>query len=69
MQIKCWYIPGHILDDQDLIQTLEKSKDMAAEIKQRIHQSEITEKKLNVARKRYLPVSIKLQIPLNILRV
>ena len=48
---------GHILDDKDLIQTLEKSKTMAAEIKERIHQSEITERKLNIARKRYSPVS------------
>ena len=47
---------GHILDDKDLIQTLEKSKTMAAEIKERIHQSEITERKLNIARKRYSPV-------------
>ena len=50
---------GHILDDKDLIQTLEQSKTKAAEIKQRIAQSETTERKLNLARKRYLPVAIR----------
>lgn len=48
---------GHILDDQDLIETLQKSKVMAAEIAKRIEQSEETEKKLNVARQRYVSVS------------
>ena len=50
---------GHILDDKDLVQTLEQSKTKAAEIKLRILQSETTERHLNVARKRYLPVAIR----------
>lgn len=48
---------GHILDDQDLVETLQKSKGMSGEIEKRITQSEEAEKKLNVARKKYLPVS------------
>jgi hypothetical protein len=44
------------LDDQDLVETLQKSKGMAGEIYERVKQSEEMEKKLNLARKRYLPV-------------
>ena len=47
---------GHILDDQDLVDTLQQSKGMAGEIYDRIKQSEDTEKRLNLARKKYLPV-------------
>lgn len=47
---------GHILDDQDLVETLQQSKGMAGEIYERVKQSEEMEKKLNQARKRYLPV-------------
>ena len=47
---------GHILDDQDLVETLQKSKGMSGEIETRIYQSEEAEKKLNAARKKYLPV-------------
>ena len=50
---------GHILDDQDLVETLQKSKGMSGEIEKRIYQSEEAEKKLNVARKKYLPVIIQ----------
>lgn len=50
---------GHILDDQDLVETLQRSKGMAAEIHGRIKESEETEKRLNIARKRYLPVSVE----------
>ncbi|KAL5008122.1 hypothetical protein ScPMuIL_013703 [Solemya velum] len=50
---------GHILDDQDLVETLQKSKGMAEEIYHRVSQSEETEKKLSVARKRYLPVATR----------
>ncbi|XP_041352994.1 dynein heavy chain 6, axonemal-like isoform X2 [Gigantopelta aegis] len=50
---------GHILDDQDLVDTLQKSKGMAEEIYHRVNQSEETEKKLNIARKRYLPVATR----------
>lgn len=51
-------ISGHLLDDQDLIKTLEQSKAKSLEIYERVTQSEETEKKLNMARKRYLPVCI-----------
>lgn len=50
--------PGHILDDQDLVDTLQQSKGKSSEITKRVAQSEETEKKLNLARKRYLPVSL-----------
>ncbi|CAH1791320.1 unnamed protein product [Owenia fusiformis] len=50
---------GHILDDQVLVQTLQRSKVMSGEIHKRVHQSEETEKKLNIARKRYLPVATR----------
>ncbi|KAK3576323.1 hypothetical protein CHS0354_039732 [Potamilus streckersoni] len=50
---------GEILDDQDLVDTLQRSKGMAAEIHDRITQSEETEKKLSLARKRYLPVATR----------
>ena len=50
---------GHILDDQDLVDTLQKSKGMAEAMYKRISQSEDTEKKLSLARQRYLPVSFK----------
>lgn len=53
-----FHFTGHILDDQDLVETLQKSKVMAEEIYHRVSQSEETEKKLSVARKRYLPVSL-----------
>lgn len=47
---------GHILDDQDLVITLQQSKAKSQEIYKRVAQSEETEQKLNAARKRYLPV-------------
>ena len=49
---------GNILDDEDLVKTLHQSKGMAAEIKKRVQLSEETEKQLNHARQKYLPVSI-----------
>ncbi|XP_072105024.1 dynein axonemal heavy chain 6-like isoform X2 [Mobula birostris] len=48
---------GNILDDQDLIDTLQKSKDMSKEIKLRIEASEENEKKITAARQKYLPVA------------
>lgn len=48
---------GHILDDQDLVDTLEKSKKMSGEIQKRVGESEVTQKKIEQARKKYLPVS------------
>jgi len=47
---------GHLLDDQDLVDTLKKSKGISEEIYSRVGLSEDTEKKLNQARKGYLPV-------------
>lgn len=46
------------MDDQDLVDTLQQSKGKSSEITNRVAQSEETEKKLNLARKRYLPVSV-----------
>ena len=46
------------MDDQDLVDTLQQSKGKSSEITKRVAQSEETEKKLNLARKRYLPVSL-----------
>ena len=48
---------GHILDDEDLVQTLQQSKAMSEEVHKRVAKSEVTEKQLNQARQRYLPVS------------
>ncbi|XP_035825271.1 dynein heavy chain 6, axonemal [Aplysia californica] len=52
-------VAGHLLDDQDLIVTLEQSKDKSQEIYKRVAESEETEKSLNLARKRYLPVATR----------
>jgi len=48
---------GHILDDEDLIATLQQSKTMSVEIGGRIELSEQNEKDMNNMRKRYLPVN------------
>ncbi|XP_064622088.1 dynein axonemal heavy chain 6-like isoform X2 [Lineus longissimus] len=50
---------GNILDDQDLISVLQKSKGMAREILSRVEQSERAEQNLNNARKKYLPVATR----------
>ncbi|KAK3092231.1 hypothetical protein FSP39_000084 [Pinctada imbricata] len=50
---------GHILDDQDLVDTLQQSKGKSEAIHKRVAQSEETEKKLSLARKRYLPVATR----------
>ncbi|XP_033124826.1 dynein heavy chain 6, axonemal-like [Anneissia japonica] len=50
---------GHILDDQDLVETLEMSKKMSEEIHQRLLQSEITQKELDHARKKYISVATR----------
>ncbi|XP_071963333.1 dynein axonemal heavy chain 6-like [Antedon mediterranea] len=50
---------GHILDDQDLVETLEKSKTMSEEIHQRLLQSEVTQKELDYARKKYISVATR----------
>ena len=48
---------GHILDDQDLVETLQQSKGTSQEIHIRVKQSEEAQAKIDMARKRYLPVS------------
>ncbi|ELU16870.1 hypothetical protein CAPTEDRAFT_116653 [Capitella teleta] len=50
---------GHILDDQDLVSTLQRSKGMSEEIKGRVNQSEEAERLLNQARLKYLPVATR----------
>uniref|UniRef100_A0A4W3JPK3 Dynein heavy chain ATP-binding dynein motor region domain-containing protein n=4 Tax=Callorhinchus milii TaxID=7868 RepID=A0A4W3JPK3_CALMI len=50
---------GHILDDQVLIDTLQQSKVMSKEIQQRIEASEVNEKKITAARKKYLPMATR----------
>nr|XP_015200682.1 PREDICTED: dynein heavy chain 14, axonemal isoform X2 [Lepisosteus oculatus] len=48
---------GHILDDQDLIDNLQNSKVTSKEILNRIQIAEETEKEIDKARKKYLPVA------------
>ncbi|XP_022090728.1 dynein heavy chain 6, axonemal-like isoform X2 [Acanthaster planci] len=50
---------GHILDDQDLVDTLDKSKRMSEEIQKRVEESEETQQKIDLARKKYLPVATR----------
>ncbi|XP_074663059.1 dynein axonemal heavy chain 6-like [Tubulanus polymorphus] len=50
---------GNILDDQDLVDTLQTSKVMSREISSRVSRSEETERNLNTARQRYLPVATR----------
>ena len=46
------------MDDQDLVETLQQSKGKNQEIYTRVQQSEGTEKSINSARKKYLPVGV-----------
>ncbi|XP_066570029.1 dynein axonemal heavy chain 6 [Amia ocellicauda] len=48
---------GHILDDQDLIDNLRKSRVTSKEILNRIQVSEATEREIDKVRKKYLPVA------------
>ncbi|XP_077989551.1 dynein axonemal heavy chain 6-like [Glandiceps talaboti] len=50
---------GHILDDQDLVETLQTSKKMSEEILHRVEESEVTQKKIEVARQKYMPVATR----------
>ncbi|KAJ3023365.1 Dynein heavy chain 6, axonemal [Thoreauomyces humboldtii] len=50
---------GNILDDEELINTLNQSKVTSAAIKERVAQAEMTEKEINTARERYRPVAIR----------
>ncbi|KAI8818687.1 dynein heavy chain and region D6 of dynein motor-domain-containing protein [Fimicolochytrium jonesii] len=50
---------GNILDDEELINTLNQSKVTSAAIKERVAQAEVTEKEINIAREKYRPVAIR----------
>jgi dynein heavy chain, axonemal len=50
---------GNILDDQTLIDVLSESKTTSVSISQRVAESELTEKEINDARQRYLPVATR----------
>jgi dynein heavy chain len=50
---------GNILDDEELINTLNQSKVTSAVIKDRVAQAEITEREINGAREKYRPVAIR----------
>ncbi|KAG8234154.1 hypothetical protein J437_LFUL014944 [Ladona fulva] len=50
---------GNILDDEELVDTLNESKETAAIIATRLQQSEVTEEKISVARNKYRPVSVR----------
>ncbi|TPX75806.1 hypothetical protein CcCBS67573_g02914 [Chytriomyces confervae] len=50
---------GNILDDEELINTLNQSKVTSAAIKERVHQAEVTEVEINQAREKYRPVAIR----------
>ncbi|XP_071446254.1 dynein axonemal heavy chain 6 [Hetaerina americana] len=50
---------GNILDDEELIDTLNESKETAAIIATRLEQSEATEEKISVAREKYRSVSVR----------
>ncbi|KAJ3192063.1 Dynein heavy chain 6, axonemal [Irineochytrium annulatum] len=50
---------GNILDDEELIQTLNQSKVTSAAIKDRVAQAEQTEKEINTTREKYRPVAIR----------
>ncbi|KAJ3027001.1 UNVERIFIED_CONTAM: Dynein heavy chain 6, axonemal, partial [Siphonaria sp. JEL0065] len=50
---------GNILDDEELINTLNQSKVTSAAIKERVSLAEKTEIEINTARERYRPVAIR----------
>ncbi|KNC97013.1 uncharacterized protein SPPG_09508 [Spizellomyces punctatus DAOM BR117] len=50
---------GNILDDEELINTLNQSKVTSAAIKERVAQAEVTEREINTAREKYRPVAIR----------
>ncbi|KAJ3068699.1 Dynein heavy chain 6, axonemal [Podochytrium sp. JEL0797] len=50
---------GNILDDEELINTLNQSKVTSAAIKERVQQAETTEIQINQAREKYRPVAIR----------
>ena len=62
-------VEGHILDDRDLVETLQASKGMSEEMYERVQNSQLTEKKLSSARKKYLPVSSNKRSPSSFVRL
>ncbi|KAJ3216110.1 Dynein heavy chain 6, axonemal [Dinochytrium kinnereticum] len=50
---------GNILDDEELINTLNQSKVTSAAIKERVSEAEATEKEINNTREKYRPVAIR----------
>jgi dynein heavy chain len=50
-------VEGHILDKQELLDSLQDSKQMATELVSRLKKREKTQAELNVARDQYLPVA------------
>ncbi|KAJ1344291.1 hypothetical protein BSLG_001431 [Batrachochytrium salamandrivorans] len=50
---------GNILDDEELINTLNQSKITSAAINERVLQAEQTEQDINMAREKYRPVAIR----------
>ena len=50
---------GNILDDEELINTLNQSKITSAAIKERVALAETTEREINTAREKYRPVAIR----------
>jgi dynein heavy chain len=48
---------GDILENQELIDGLQKSKKMSTDISKRVEQSKITEKGIDETRKKYIPVA------------
>nr|KAJ3422838.1 Dynein heavy chain 6, axonemal [Polyrhizophydium stewartii] len=50
---------GNILDDEELINTLNQSKVTSAAINERVLQAEQTEQDINMAREKYRPVAIR----------
>ncbi|XP_067839723.1 dynein axonemal heavy chain 6 [Heptranchias perlo] len=50
---------GNILDNEELINTLEQSKVTSGAIKVRLEEAEATEQKINSAREKYRPVAVR----------
>jgi hypothetical protein len=50
---------GNILDDEELINTLNDSKVTSEVISVRVHDAELTEKDISVAREKYRPVATR----------
>ncbi|KAL7754338.1 hypothetical protein RI367_000319 [Sorochytrium milnesiophthora] len=50
---------GNILDDEELISTLNQSKVTSGVISERVKQAEATEKEINTARERYRPIALR----------